>query len=116
MSFLFGRSKTPQEMMKEHQRLLRRSMREMDRERASLQQQEKKIIIEIKKMAKSGQMVRGARVERATRVREKGTRVVAWMQGGDRDGTCINRAGRERQRSWRVIWCARKRRSKRCIR
>lgn len=58
MSLLFGSRKTPQEALREHQRLLKRSIREMDRERAALQAQEKKIIVEIKKMAKQGQMVR----------------------------------------------------------
>jgi len=57
MSFLFGKKKTPQEVLREHQRLIRKSMREMDRERNALQLSEKKIIIEIKKMARQGQMV-----------------------------------------------------------
>ena len=58
MSWLFGgRQKTPQEMLREHQRVLRRSMREMDRERNALVRQEKQLTIEIKKMARQGQMV-----------------------------------------------------------
>ena len=32
-------------------------MRDLDRERARMEQQEKKIIVDIKKMAKDGQMV-----------------------------------------------------------
>jgi len=55
MSRLFHR-KTPQEMMREQQRLVQRSIREIDRERMSLQQNEKKTIIEIKKLAKQGQV------------------------------------------------------------
>lgn len=45
-------------MLRENQRLLNRAMRELDRERVKLEQQEKKIIADIKKMAKQGQMVR----------------------------------------------------------
>lgn len=58
MEFLFGRRKTPEEMLKQNQRALNRAMRELDRERMKLEQQEKKIIADIKKMAKQGQMVR----------------------------------------------------------
>jgi hypothetical protein len=38
--------------------MLDRAIRDLDRERMGLQQQEKKLIVEIKKMAKDGQMVR----------------------------------------------------------
>ena len=44
-------------MMREQQRALNRAMREVDRERINLQNQEKKTTIEIKKLAKQGQMV-----------------------------------------------------------
>jgi len=56
MSFLFGKRKTPQELMREQQRLVQRSIREIDRERVQLQNNEKKTIIEIKKLAKQGQV------------------------------------------------------------
>lgn len=56
MSFLFGKRKTPQEMMREQQRLVQRSIREIDRERMTLQSNEKKTIAEIKKLAKQGQI------------------------------------------------------------
>eukprot|EP00802_Teleaulax_amphioxeia_P024596 Tamp_25315.p1 GENE.Tamp_25315~~Tamp_25315.p1 ORF type:complete len:295 (+),score=83.33 Tamp_25315:100-885(+) len=57
MSFLFGgKQKTPAELMKEYKRNIDRSVREIEREKTKLQQQEKKIIVEIKKMAKDGQM------------------------------------------------------------
>jgi len=55
MSRLFHR-KTPQEIMREQQRLVQRSIREIDRERMALQNNEKKTIIEIKKLAKQGQV------------------------------------------------------------
>lgn len=60
MSFIesiFGRRKTPQELLRQNQRALNKAMRELDRERQRLEQQEKKIIADIKKMAKMGQMV-----------------------------------------------------------
>lgn len=57
MEFIFGRRKTPEQMLRENQRLLNRALRELDRERLKLEQQEKKIIADIKKMAKQGQMV-----------------------------------------------------------
>jgi hypothetical protein len=45
------------ELLRENKRMLDRAIRELDRERMGLQQQEKKLIMEIKKMAKEGQMV-----------------------------------------------------------
>jgi len=39
--------------------MLDKAMRELDRERMGLQNQEKKLIAEIKKMAKEGQLVSG---------------------------------------------------------
>lgn len=57
MSFLFGKKLTPEEMLRQNQRALNKAMRDLDRERAHLEQQEKKVIIDIKKMAKMGQMV-----------------------------------------------------------
>ncbi|EDO43581.1 predicted protein [Nematostella vectensis] len=56
LEFLFGRKKTPEEMLKQNQRALNRAMRDLDRERSKMEQQEKKIINDIKKMAKMGQM------------------------------------------------------------
>lgn len=56
MSFIFGKKKTPQEVLREHQRALNRAIREMDRERQKLQNQEKKLVVEIKKLAQQGQM------------------------------------------------------------
>jgi len=56
MSFLFGKKKTPAELLRENKRMLDRSIREIERERQGLQNQEKKLITEIKKTAKQGQM------------------------------------------------------------
>ena len=57
LEFLFGRKKTPDEMLRQNRRALDKAMRELDRERVKMEQQEKKVIIDIKKMAKQGQMV-----------------------------------------------------------
>ncbi|PVU91821.1 hypothetical protein BB559_003964 [Furculomyces boomerangus] len=54
--YFFGKRKTPQEMLREHQRFLNRSIRELDRERGKLELQEKKTISELKAMAKTGNM------------------------------------------------------------
>lgn len=56
MEWLFGKQKTPQEILRENQRMLRKSIREIDRERMALENQEKKAVIEIRKMAKTNQM------------------------------------------------------------
>ncbi|XP_055327984.1 charged multivesicular body protein 2a-like [Paramacrobiotus metropolitanus] len=56
LEFLFGKRKTPEQMMRENQRTLNKAMRDLDRERARMEQQEKKIIMDIKKMAKDNQM------------------------------------------------------------
>mmetsp|Transcript_27671 Transcript_27671/g.77379 ORF Transcript_27671/g.77379 Transcript_27671/m.77379 type:complete len:249 (+) Transcript_27671:191-937(+) len=56
MEWLFGKKKTPEELLREHQRTLRRAIRDLDRERAALERQEKQLVVEIKKMAKQKQM------------------------------------------------------------
>lgn len=71
MELLFGHAKTPKgspfialtfakllEIIRDHQRTIRKSMRDVERERVALQNQEKKITLEIKRMAKQGQLVR----------------------------------------------------------
>jgi len=58
MGFLDNfRQKTPQEVVRENKRLLDRSIRELDRERLTVENQIKKTMAEIKKMAKAGQEV-----------------------------------------------------------
>ena len=56
MDFLFGKKKTPDQMLRDNQRALNKAIRDLDRERTKMEQQEKKIIADIKKMAKQGQM------------------------------------------------------------
>eukprot|EP00697_Spironema_sp_BW2_P013606 gnl/Spiro4/3777_TR1859_c0_g1_i1.p1 gnl/Spiro4/3777_TR1859_c0_g1~~gnl/Spiro4/3777_TR1859_c0_g1_i1.p1 ORF type:complete len:289 (+),score=73.10 gnl/Spiro4/3777_TR1859_c0_g1_i1:82-867(+) len=59
MSFLtnlFGRQPTIQEQIRTHKRTLNKAERELDRERTRLQEQEKKLIADIKRMAKANQL------------------------------------------------------------
>lgn len=57
LEWLFGRRMSPDEMLRKNQRALNKAMRDLDREKMRMEQQEKKIIVDIKKMAKDGQMV-----------------------------------------------------------
>lgn len=72
MEFLFGKKKTPAQMLRENQRLLTRAMRDLDRERASMEKQEKKIIADIKQMAKKNEMAT-VRIMAKDLVRTRGT-------------------------------------------
>lgn len=56
MEWIFGKRLTPDEMMRKNQRALNRAMRDLDRERMKMEQQEKRIIMDIKKLAKENQM------------------------------------------------------------
>jgi len=56
MEWLFGKKKTPEQMLRQHQRTLNKAIRDLDRERSKMEGQEKKVINDIKKMAKEGQM------------------------------------------------------------
>lgn len=57
MEWLFGKRLTPEELLRKNQRALNKAMRDLDREKIKMEQQEKKIIMDIKKLAKEGQMV-----------------------------------------------------------
>ncbi|KAK9468943.1 Snf7 family [Lipomyces arxii] len=56
IEWVFGKSMTPQERLRKHQRALEKAQRELDRERQKLEQQEKKLITDIKKSAKANQL------------------------------------------------------------
>ncbi|DAZ97007.1 TPA: hypothetical protein N0F65_011922 [Lagenidium giganteum] len=56
MGNALGKKKTLKEQLRENKREINRAIRELDRERLNMQNQEKKLIIEIKKMAKEGQI------------------------------------------------------------
>lgn len=54
--FLFGARKSPQEILRDNQRTLNRAIREMDRERLSLESQERNYLAMAKRAAKAGQI------------------------------------------------------------
>uniref|UniRef100_A0A7S2I4D7 Uncharacterized protein n=1 Tax=Helicotheca tamesis TaxID=374047 RepID=A0A7S2I4D7_9STRA len=57
MGNVFGSNKkTLKEQLRENKRMINRAVRELDRERAALEREEKRLTIEIKKMAKQQQM------------------------------------------------------------
>ncbi|ODM89684.1 Charged multivesicular body protein 2a [Orchesella cincta] len=56
MEWLFGRRLTPEESLRKNKRALDKAVRDLDRERSRMELQEKKIIADIKKTAKAGQM------------------------------------------------------------
>ncbi|KAJ1846652.1 ESCRT-III subunit protein did4, partial [Coemansia sp. RSA 486] len=56
LDFLFGKRKTPQEILRQNLRALNKAQRELDRERTKMEAQEKKLIADIKKSAKAGQI------------------------------------------------------------
>ena len=56
MGNLLGKEKPLKEVMRENKRMITRAVRELDRERLSLEREEKRLTLEIKKMAKEGQM------------------------------------------------------------
>lgn len=43
MEWLFGKRMTPEEMMRKNQRALNKAMRDLDREKMKMEQQEKKV-------------------------------------------------------------------------
>lgn len=67
----FGKKLTPQERLRKNQRALEKTQRELLRETTKLQQQEKKLISDIKKSAKQGQIT-SAKVQAKDLVRTKG--------------------------------------------
>jgi len=56
MDWLFGRRKTPAEMLKEHQRALKKAIRGIEREERQLEKQQSKLKNDIKKSAKEQQI------------------------------------------------------------
>lgn len=56
--WLFGKPVTPAEMVRRNQRAINKAVRNLDRERLKMEQQEKKLIADIKNTAKAGQMVK----------------------------------------------------------
>ncbi|KAI9476756.1 ESCRT-III subunit protein did4 [Coemansia sp. RSA 990] len=56
LDFLFGKRVTPQERMRQNKRALQKAQRQINTEIAGMQRQEKKLLQDIKKSAKDGQM------------------------------------------------------------
>lgn len=56
MEYLFGRRKTPEEILRENKRAIDRAIRELEREKTRMEQQEVKLGNEIRKNAKANQM------------------------------------------------------------
>ena len=56
MGNLLGKEKPLKEVLRENKRMVTRAIRELDRERTALEREEKKLTIDIKKMAKENQM------------------------------------------------------------
>jgi len=52
---LFGKPKTAKEVLKENKKEIRHSQHDLDREYLTLEREEKKVILEIKRLAKAGQ-------------------------------------------------------------
>ena len=68
---LFGGGKSSAEKLKEHTRAIKRSVRDIDRERTNLERQEKKLMADIKKEAKEGR-VDSAKIMAKDLVRTRG--------------------------------------------
>ena len=56
MGSVFGKEVPLEEVLRENKRTIRRGVRELDREKLHLEREEKRLIAEIKKNAKAGQM------------------------------------------------------------
>ncbi|KAL9188041.1 hypothetical protein ACHAXT_006419 [Thalassiosira profunda] len=56
MGQIFGKEKPLKEQLRENKRMITRAIRELDRETRSLQREEQRLTIEIKKMARENQM------------------------------------------------------------
>jgi charged multivesicular body protein 2A len=54
---VFSPEKPLKEIIRENQRMIKKAIREMEKEITNLKTQEKKLVIDIKKSAKVGQMV-----------------------------------------------------------
>lgn len=57
MGNVFGEPKPLKEIIRENQRMLKRGVRELEREISAMQKQENKLIADIKKEAKANRMV-----------------------------------------------------------
>lgn len=56
MGNIYGKQKPLKEVLRENKRMIKRAIREIDREQLALEREEKRLVAEIKKNAKAGQM------------------------------------------------------------
>lgn len=56
MGNMFGKEKPLKEVLRENKRMINRAIRELDREKAALEREEKRLTMEIKKAARQQQM------------------------------------------------------------
>jgi len=56
MGNVFGKDKPLKEIMRENKRVINKAIRELDREKAGLEREEKRLTMEIKKAARENQM------------------------------------------------------------
>ena len=56
MGNILGKEKPLKEVLRENKRMINRAIRELDREKNGLEREEKRLMMEIKKAAKDGQM------------------------------------------------------------
>lgn len=56
MEYLFGRRKTPDDILRENKRAIDRAIRDLEKEKGRMEQQEIKLVNEIRKNAKANQM------------------------------------------------------------
>ena len=87
MEALFGQGKTPAQRMKDYQRQIKKSVREMDRERSTLERQEKKLLTNIKKEAKA------MRRELAKELKSLALDLEVALKITDEDGAEVRRSG-----------------------
>jgi len=57
LSWILGKPISPAELVRKNQRAINKAIRDLDRERFKMEQQEKKLIVDVKKSAGAGQMV-----------------------------------------------------------
>lgn len=53
-AWVFGREKTPKELVRENRRMVEHAVRDVDRERQRMQEQERRVVAELRAMVKSG--------------------------------------------------------------
>jgi len=78
---IFGQQKTFKEIVREQKRMVDKSMRELERERAGLEKTEKKLIMDIKKAAKDEKNMKAVQImaKDLVRIRKNQTKFVSMV-------------------------------------